>query len=62
MFPKASAGGDAKTLVGLFALGMGKGRIVQKSPILQGLEVLLIGAVFGGLGIALGEIIPWLVS
>ncbi len=50
------------TLVGLFALGLGKGRMVQKSPILQGLEVLVIGAAAAGLGFALGEGIPRLVS
>ena len=52
----------AATLVGLFVLGLGKGRIVQKSPVLQGLEVLLIGAASGGIGFALGEGIPRLVS
>ena len=50
------------TLVGLFVLGMGKGRMVQKSPILQGVEVLLVGAAAAGLGLALGEGIPRLVS
>jgi VIT1/CCC1 family predicted Fe2+/Mn2+ transporter/rubrerythrin len=50
------------TLAGLFALGLGKGRMVQKSPILQGLEVLVIGAAAAGLGFALGEGIPRLVS
>jgi len=29
----------AAALVGLFVLGMGKGRLVQRSPILQGLEI-----------------------
>ena len=48
----------AATLVGLFGLGVWKGRIVRQSPILQGLEVLVIGAVAAGLGIALGEGIP----
>ena len=46
------------TLAALFALGMGKGRLVQRSPILQGLEILLIGTAAAGLGWALGEIIP----
>ena len=50
------------TLVGLFALGIGKGRMVHLSPILQGLEILLIGAAAAGLGIALGEGIPRLVT
>ena len=52
----------AATLVGLFALGVGKGRMVQKSPILQGLQILLIGAASAGLGFALGEVIPRAVS
>ena len=50
------------TLVGLFGLGLGKGRVVQKSPILQGLEILFVGAVVGGVGLALGEFIPRLVG
>ena len=54
----ASVGG---TLAGLFLLGLGKGRIVQKSPLLQGLEVLVIGAAAAALGIGLGEGIPHLV-
>ena len=48
-------------LTGLFVLGMGKGRLVQRSPVLQGLEILGIGAVTAGLGFALGEVIPRLV-
>ena len=49
-------------LVALFVLGVGKGRIVKKSPILQGLEILGIGAVSAGIGFALGEVIPRLVT
>ena len=52
----------AGALVGLFVLGMGKGRLVQKSPILQGLEILVIGAISAGLGFVLGDIIPRLVA
>ena len=52
----------AGALVGLFVLGMEKGRLVQKSPILQGLEILVIGAVSAGLGFVLGDIIPRLVA
>ena len=48
-------------LTGLFVLGMGKGRLVQRSPVLQGLEILGIGAVSAGLGFVLGEVIPRLV-
>ena len=43
------------TLAALFALGMGKGRLVQRSPILQGLEILAIGAGAAGLGWILGR-------
>ena len=50
------------SLVALFALGVGKGRLVKKSPILQGLEILGIGAVSAGIGFALGEVIPRLVT
>ncbi len=46
------------TLVGLFILGVGKGRMVQKVPILQGLEIMLIGAAAAGTGFVLGEFIP----
>ena len=46
------------TLAALFALGLGKGRLVQRSPILQGVEILLIGAAAAGLGWVLGEIVP----
>jgi len=52
----------AGALTGLFALGMGKGRLVQRSPVLQGLEILGIGAVSAGLGFVLGEVIPRLVA
>jgi VIT1/CCC1 family predicted Fe2+/Mn2+ transporter/rubrerythrin len=52
----------AGALVGLFVLGMGKGRLVQRSPILQGLEILVIGAVSAGLGFLLGDVIPRLVT
>ncbi len=46
------------TLAGLFALGILKGRLVQRSPLLQGLEILGIGALSAGVGYALGELIP----
>jgi VIT1/CCC1 family predicted Fe2+/Mn2+ transporter/rubrerythrin len=52
----------AAALVGLFVLGMGKGRLVQKSPMLQGLEMLGIGAVSAAIGFALGDLIPRLVA
>ena len=50
------------SLLGLFALGVGKGRIVRQHPLLQGLEVLLIGAAAAGLGFVLGEVIPRMVT
>ena len=49
-------------LVGLFVLGFGKGRLVQKSPWLQGLEILGIGVVSAGVGLALGDLIPRLLT
>lgn len=49
-------------LVGLFVLGFGKGRLVQKSPWLQGLEILGIGIVSAGVGFALGDVIPRLLA
>jgi VIT1/CCC1 family predicted Fe2+/Mn2+ transporter/rubrerythrin len=52
----------AAALVGLFMLGMGKGRLVRKSPMLQGLEMLGIGAVSAAIGFALGDLIPRLVA
>ena len=52
----------AGALVGLFLLGSLKGRLVQKSPILQGLEILGIGAVSAAIGFALGDVIPRLIS
>ena len=52
----------AAALVGLFVLGFGKGRLVQKSPWLQGLEIMGIGAVSAGIGFALGDLIPRLLS
>ena len=50
------------TLAGLFTLGLLKGRIVERSPILQGLEILGIGTLSAGVGYALGELIPRLFS
>ena len=52
----------AAALVGLFFLGIYKGRLVQKSPVLQGLEILGIGAVSAAIGYALGDGIPRLIN
>lgn len=49
-------------LTGLFVLGMGKGRLVQRSQLLQGLEILAIGAVSAGLGFVLGDLIPRVIN
>jgi VIT1/CCC1 family predicted Fe2+/Mn2+ transporter len=49
-------------LIALFVLGMAKGRLVQQSPILQGLEILGIGVASAGIGYLLGDVIPRLVS
>ena len=53
----AIAASVTAALTGLFILGIGKGRIVRKSPLLQGIEVLLIGAVSAGAGFGLGLIV-----
>ena len=45
-------------LLGLFLVGMGKGRVVHKNPFFQGLEVLVIGAGAAAVGYGLGEAIP----
>ena len=52
----------AAAIVGLFVLRFGKGRLVQKSPWLQGLEIAAIGAVSAGIGFALGDLIPRLLG
>ena len=59
---RAIAVSVAGALVGLFALGMAKGRLVQRSPVLQGLEILVIGAVSAGIGFVLGDVIPRLIT
>jgi VIT1/CCC1 family predicted Fe2+/Mn2+ transporter len=46
------------TLAGLFTLGLVKGRLVQRSPLLQGLEILGIGTISAAIGYALGDLIP----
>ena len=46
------------TLAGLFSLGLLKGRMVERSPLMQGLEILGIGSLSAGIGYALGELIP----
>ena len=46
------------SLAGLFALGLAKGRLVRKSSILQGMEILGIGAASAALGYGLGELLP----
>ncbi len=50
------------SLTALFGLGLFKGRLVQKSPILQGLEILGIGAASAALGYLLGEWLPRLLG
>jgi len=52
----------AAALTGLFILGVGKGRLVQRSPFFQGLEILTIGAISAGIGFGLGGLIPRLID
>ncbi len=56
--PLAIAWSVGLSLAGLFTLGLVKGRLVRKSPILQGLEILGIGAASAALGYGLGELLP----
>ena len=60
--PTAIASSIGLSLAGLFGLGLAKGRIVRKSPLLQGLEILGIGAASAALGYALGEVLPRLLG
>ena len=46
-------------LTGLFILGVGKGRLVRKQPILQGLEILAVGTAAAAVGYGLGVGVPW---
>ena len=48
----------AAALASLFALGMLKSRLSQRSPLVQAVEILLIGAAAAALGFGLGELIP----
>ena len=52
----------ASALTGLFILGVGKGRLVQRSPFLQGMEILIIGARSSAVGFGLGELIPRIIN
>ena len=45
-------------LLGLFALGVGKGCLVKKSPLRQGVEILGVGAISAAVGFGLGDGIP----
>ena len=52
----------AAALTGLFILGVGKGRLVQRSPFLQGMEILIIGAISAAVGFGLGDLIPRIID
>ena len=52
----------AAALTGLFILGVGKGRLVQRSPFLQGMEILIIGAISAAVGFGLGDLIPKIID
>ena len=52
----------AAALTGLFILGVGKGRLVQRSPFLQGMEILMIGAISAAVGFGLGDLIPRIID
>jgi VIT1/CCC1 family predicted Fe2+/Mn2+ transporter len=44
------------TLIGLFALGFAKGKLVKRHPFKSGLEMMLVASIAIGLGYAVGEI------
>ena len=48
----------AAALTGLFGLGVWKGTLVKRSPILQGLEILGIGTAAAAIAFLLGSGIP----
>ncbi|MSQ27179.1 MAG: hypothetical protein EXR51_03450 [Dehalococcoidia bacterium] len=48
----------AMTLVVLFLVGLGKGRVLHKPPIISGLEVTAVGTVSGAIGYAIGDLLP----
>lgn len=50
------------TLVALFALGAGKGRLLRRPMIKQGLEVLFIGLLSAIFGMLLGDVLPRLLG
>lgn len=44
-------------LVGLFILGLIKGKVTGKSPLRSGIEVLIVGGVAAAIGIAVGVVL-----
>ena len=49
-------------LLTLFGLGILKGRLVQRNPLMQGLAVLGIGVAASALGFVIGEIVPLIIG
>jgi VIT1/CCC1 family predicted Fe2+/Mn2+ transporter len=49
---------DTSYLIARIRLGLVKGRLVERSPLLQGLEILGIGTISAAIGYALGDLIP----
>ena len=45
------------SLIGLFALGYWKGKVVSVSPIKSALEILIIGGIATSVGIIVGNIL-----
>lgn len=44
-------------LVGLFILGLIKGKVTGKNPLRSGIEVLIVGGVAAAIGIAVGVVL-----
>lgn len=52
--PTAFYASVALTLIGLFVLGLAKGKVTGRSPLRSGLEVLIVGGLACSIGIAVG--------
>jgi VIT1/CCC1 family predicted Fe2+/Mn2+ transporter/rubrerythrin len=50
------------TLVALFAVGVGKGMVLHKKPLISGLEVTAVGSLSGIVGVLIGNFLPRLLG
>ena len=54
----AMAGAALASAISLFALGAVKGKLVERSPLKQGLQITLVGGASGTAGYILGDVAP----